>query len=123
MFAEIDPERLAYQGLMTKPDSRKILYDPLHTELRSLAALFDTRYMILPLSLEVRQDLGGEEAFEAARAAGGGLTYRASLLVALLDIRVSAVIWHGEVKGAPGTLGSGALLATLAQRFATALAE
>lgn len=122
MFADIDPERLAYQGLLTKPDSRKILYDPLHTELRSLAALFDTRYLILPISLSVEAAVGAEGDFEAAAAAGSGeILYRGTLLLALIDIRASSVVWYGEIGGDPSAADSGALLATLAQRLAKAV--
>lgn len=122
MFSQVDPERLAYQGLLTRPDKRKILYDPLHSELRSLAALFDTRYLILPVSLRVEPAVAGEGDFEAAAAAGTGeLLYRAMLVIALIDIRSSTVVWYGEIGGDPSALDSGALVATLAQRLAKAV--
>jgi hypothetical protein len=110
---DVNPDRLAYQGLLTRPDTRDQLYEPLHGELRTLAALFGTRYLMLPLLLQVEQvpldEPGGDLA--CAEDARGR---RAVLLVAFIDIRRSAVIWHGMISGAAVCPESGGMLASLA---------
>ncbi|MEJ2481840.1 MAG: hypothetical protein P8049_01575 [Gemmatimonadota bacterium] len=120
-----DPSRLAYQGLLEKPDKRKQIYEPLHGELRSISALFDTRYLVLPISLFVESDpIGSEESRPDASAEqnGPGTSYRAHLLLAMIDIRSSTIVWWGEVVGAAGGADSPALTASLAERVAEAVA-
>ncbi len=127
----VDPDRLAYQGLLNKPMPEEQLYEPLHSQLRRIAALFDARFVLVPLRLgfepltpakdEVEAAADGDEPVtdgdkQATReeAAAG----HAVLLVALIDIRRSAVMWHGHIKGDPAGVHSPALLATLASRVA-----
>ncbi len=135
----IDPTRLAYQGLLEKPVKRKQIYEPLHSELRSLSALFDTRYVILPIALFVELDppeLDDENAEtdpadEGAPAAlaedpdaasGTPGRYRAHLLLAMIDIRMSSIVWWGEIVSDPGAEDSPALLASLAENVASQVA-
>jgi len=104
----VDPRQVAFQGLL-KPIEGQI-YEPLHGQLRKLAALFGTRFVVLPLVLHVVP-----EPEDPARG-------RAALLIAMIDVRRSQVLWHGEVAGDVVSLDSPALLATLAARVASALA-
>jgi hypothetical protein len=120
-----DPSRMAYQGLLEKPDKRKQIYEPLHGELRSISALFDTRYVVLPISLFVEADPVGPDASHADSSAalnGSEPTYRAHLLLAMIDIRSSTIVWWGEIAGEAGDADSPALTASLAERVAEAVA-
>lgn len=117
---DVDPDRLAYQGLIEAPDSRDQIYEPLHGQLRTLAALFGTRYLILPVQLRV-EPVSVEEPALASCGEGQGW-HRAVLIVALIDIRRSAVMWHGEVAGPGVCSGSGSALAGLADVVARELA-
>ena len=121
----MDPSRLAYQGLLEKPDKRKQIYEPLHGELRGISALFDTRYVVLPISLFVREDPAGPEepaADSPADLARREAEYRAHLLLAMIDIRSSTIVWWGEIAGDAGPADSPALTASLAERVAKAVA-
>ncbi len=119
----MDPRRLAYQGLLEEPDRREQIYEPLHGELRAISALFDTRYVVLPIAL--RAGPADPAPREGDRGSGGGAEpaeARARLLIALIDIRSSTVVWHGEIEGLPAPAESPALLATLAERVAELVA-
>ncbi len=121
----MDPSRMAYQGLLEKPDKRKQIYEPLHGELRSISALFDTRYVVLPISLFVEPDPPGEDDPQPDSPAdlnGPDTRYRAHLLLAMIDIRSSTIVWWGEIVGEAGTADSPALTASLAERVADAVA-
>ncbi|MGD8495205.1 MAG: hypothetical protein PVF05_03385 [Gemmatimonadales bacterium] len=121
----VDPDRVAYQGLLAEPDRREQIYEPLHGELRALAALHGTRFVVLPLRLRI---VAAEEPEAGTpRTTGacddGSQPVRAELLLALIDIRRSAVLWHGSVDGAAGCPDSGALLASLAAVVARRITE
>ena len=135
----MDPRRMAYQGLLEKPVKRKQIYEPLHSELRAISALFDTRYVILPISLFVEVDppepegeAGDDGPTEAGapedkapdpeEAAATPGRYRAHLLFAMIDIRMSSIVWWGEIAGDPGAEDSPALLASLAEKVAEQVA-
>lgn len=127
---KVDPDRVAFQGLIARPDRREQIYEPLHGELRALAALFGTRFVILPLRLRMapeqeapRADETGSEAVATTSCAGGQPPRRPELLLALIDIRRSAVLWHGTVQGRPGCPEDGGLLADLAASVARQLTE
>ena len=105
----VDPRRLAYHGLLRDPGRRQ-LYEPLHTQLRQVASLFDARLVVLPLSVWYRR---------ADRAPDAG---RAVLLLAVIDVRRSAVLWHGTIEGRAADAASPAALTTLALRVADQLA-
>ena len=120
-----DPSRMAYQGLLEKPDKRKQIYEPLHGELRSISALFDTRYVVLPISLFVETDSPGPDDPQPDSSAdlhGPDASYRAHLLLAMIDIRSSRIVWWGEIAGEAGKADSPALTASLAERVAEAVA-
>lgn len=125
----VDPDRVAYQGLLSAPDRREQIYEPLHGELRALAALFGTRFVVLPLVLRSAPagiGDGSEEAPDAAHEAtceGGAAREHPELLLALIDIRRSAVLWHGTVRGPAGCPGAGGLLAGLAATVALQLTD
>lgn len=123
---KIKPTRLAYTPLLTPIEDRKYIPEPLHTELRTLAALYDTRYVVVPVRLLVEAEPADEARSGAEIALAGGdavaPAFRASLLVAMIDIRRSDVLWLGEIEGDPGAPDSGSLLATLAGRVASGLA-
>ena len=127
----VDPERLAYQGLLNKPMAEEQLYEPLHGQLRRVAALFDARFVVVPLRLgfeplaaaqdeaaDPDAEAGDESSSGAQEAAEEEQAGQAVLLVAMIDIRRSAVMWHGHIKGEPASVHSPALLATLASRVA-----
>ena len=118
---DVDPDRLAYQGLITAPDARDQLYEPLHGQLRTLAALFGTRYVVLPVQLRM-ESVPAEDAAGAPPCRDGADRQRAGLIVALIDIRRSAVMWHGDVTGSAVCAESGALLASLADALAQEIA-
>lgn len=127
----VNPERLAYQGLLSKPLPEEQLYEPLHSQLRRVAALFDARFIVVPLRLgfepltstqdEIEEaSEGDEQPADADKQVTDDeeQTGQAVLLVAMIDIRRSAVMWHGHIKGDPASVHSAALLATLASRVA-----
>ena len=95
----VDPSRLAYRGLLSAPDPGAQLYEPLHTQLRQVAALFGARLVLLPLSVSYRES-------------------RAVLQLAVIDVRRSAVLWHGAIEGADAEAASPFALTTLALRLA-----
>ncbi len=119
---DVNPDRLAYQGLIKRPDARDQIYEPLHGELRTLAALFGTRYLMLPLLLRVEQ-FREEEPADELTCPDGVESRRAELLFALIDIRRSAVMWHGTIQGGAVCPDSGALLASLATVIAREITE
>jgi hypothetical protein len=118
----IKPRRLAYSPLLVPIEDRKYIPEPLHTELRTLAAFYDTRYVVVPLRLKVEAEPVDQARSGADVAYLGGdavdPAYRAWLLVAMVDVRRSDVLWLGEIAGDVGTVDSGSLLATLAGRVA-----
>ncbi len=120
----MDPNRMAYQGLLEEPEKRDQIYEPLHGELRVLSALFDTRYVVLPIALTVEDDppdARGSDADPEGDSGGTGCC-RAHLLLAMIDIRMSKVVWWGEIAGRAGEADSPALLASLAERVAEQVA-
>lgn len=120
----VNPDRVAYQGLLKAPDRRDQIYEPLHGELRALAALHGTRFVVLPLRLSIAAVADEPSAGATAMACeGGAAPLEAELLLALIDIRRSAVLWHGTVRGEAGCPDSGALLAALAASVARRITE
>lgn len=121
----VDPERLAYHGLVRKPQRGDQIYEPLHTQLRQIAALFDARIVVLPMVAWYQPPTEEERlaAVESGRVADGDPVWgRAVLLTAIIDVRRSAVLWHGLIEGDPGEPSSRTLLTTLALRAAHQLA-
>ena len=112
----VDPRRLAYRGLLRDPGRRQ-LREPLHTQLRQVASLFDARLVVLPLSVWYRPAAADEPAPAASPTAA-----RAVLLLAVIDVRRSAVLWHGTIEGGVHDPASAGALTTLALRVADQLA-
>ena len=123
---DIKPDRMAYNPLLVPIDDRKYIPEPLHSELRTLAALYDTRYVVVPIRLTVETEPtdGARSGSEVAFAGGDAVApaRRAYLLTAMIDIRRSDVLWLGEITGDAGPSDSGSLLATLASKMAEKLA-
>lgn len=123
---DIKPDRMAYSPLLVPIDDRKYIPEPLASELRALAALYDTRYVVVPVRLTVEtESTDGARSGSAVAFSGGDAVapaQRAYLLTAMIDIRRSDVLWLGEFMGDPGTSDSGSLLATLANAVAEQLA-
>lgn len=120
---KVDPRRLAYHGLLNKPERNAQIYEPLHTQLRQLAALFDARIVVLPLLVWYRPPSEEEREAVAARGEEGARAWgRAAMLTAVIDIRRSAVLWHGYIEGGPGEPTSRMLLTSLALEAARQLA-
>ena len=113
----VDAYRLAYRGLLEKPDSRDQIYEPLHTQLRQIAALFETRYVVLPVAAWVE----AVEAEDDEPAPPEGQV-EAKIRVAMIDIRMSQVLWYGEMRGEAADQDAPELVATLAERVAALLA-
>ena len=110
----VDAGRLSYHGLLRAPEERAQIYEPLHSQLRQIAALFNARVVVLPLSVYSRPPT--EEERLAATEAGSSEPPlgRAVLLTAVIDVRRSAVLWHGTIEGQPGEPMSRSVLTTLA---------
>jgi hypothetical protein len=120
---KVDPRRLAYHGLLNEPERNAQIYEPLHTQLRQLAALFDARIVVLPLLVWYMPPSPEEREAVAARGEEGEQAWgRAAMLTAVIDIRRSAVLWHGYIEGAPGEPTSRMLLTSLALEAARQLA-
>lgn len=113
----VDPRRLAYQALLGDAERRQ-LPEPLHSQLRRVASLFDARLAVVPLAVSYRPvEPVGRTAGGRPLAAG-----RAALLLAVIDVRRSAVLWHGTIEGGVHEPGHPGALTTLALRVADQLA-
>jgi hypothetical protein len=84
------------------PAGDDALPEPLGSQIRSLVALREGRYVILPAALRIEN-----------RIVGG----RGSLLVYLIDTRTERVAWSGEVRG-EGTLSIAQAIGRTAQHLA-----
>lgn len=105
-----DPSRLAIEPLRgisrLNPDLR--VPEPLATQLRTLVALHDSRYVLLPL----------EVAFEPDTGKMG----RARLRVMLVDARSTELRWVGDVRSDPSPVMTPGVAASLAARMADLIA-
>jgi hypothetical protein len=147
---DVDPRQLSSRGL-TVDGGGRYLYEPLHGQLRSLAALLDARLIALPLVVWYRtaeeiegegegsggaEDAGpaggtaapgpdgdGAEAGDAPDAAEWTARGRAMMRVVLIDARAGKVLWKGEVGGDRAPADSPAALATLAARLVQMLSN
>ena len=124
---DVEPRRLAGSLLQATSKGDRVPA-PLHGQLRRVSALFDARYMLVPLTLGWEPDTttaaaGRDTAPAPDSAAGpaapeGRTTGRAVLDLAMVDIRRGVVLWRGELHSDPASRDSPALLATLAARLA-----
>jgi hypothetical protein len=117
----IDPRRLAYHGLVREPEAHTQIYEPLHTQLRQIAALFDARIVILPLVAWYQLPTEDEKAAAVRAGLPPPTRGRAAMLTAVIDIRRSAVLWHGQIEGDTADATSRTALTTLALRAAAQL--
>lgn len=103
---DVDPYSLAAGEIREKGGNLKDVKDPLYGEIRTLAALFDTRYVLWPLEVYYRTEEEDTTGHLAVR------TF-------VLDARRGDVLWYGTVveDGDQSPTSSGAL-AALAQKFA-----
>ena len=99
-----NPYALSTEGLR-RPTVRAQtpLLEPLASQIRTLTALNDARLELYPLELRM----------ERARGMG-----RASLRVALVDARLSQVVWIGDVQGQSAESSIGPLFDSVAGRLA-----
>jgi hypothetical protein len=103
---DIDPEALSADEARSEGVDLVDVKDPLRSEIRMLAALFDCRYAILPLEI-------GYEVDEKSQTGYLGI------LTMLIDTRRAQVLWSGVIaeSGDQPPASAGAM-ATLAQRWA-----
>lgn len=99
-----DPYALGAGGLRTRPLKPEEPVSPvLVNNLRSLIALGDSRFALIPVELSF---------------AHKGAESRASLRLVLVDGRVGQVVWSGDIAGEPATAFGAATIGALAQRVA-----
>ncbi len=79
---DIDPDRLPTSYLVGGRVQQ--VPDPLWSDIRTLAALANARYAIVPA---------------AARIGGAPEAYRASYVLVIVDARTGAVLWRGRTDG------------------------
>ncbi len=87
-----DPHALSAQGIrrITRA-SEDPLPEPLASQIRSLTALRDTRYALLPI--ELRRDVTTVHP-------------RGTLRLFLIDSRTARIVWAGQVSGETSEMGS-----------------
>jgi hypothetical protein len=101
----VDPYALAVEPLRSTsvaPGGK--IGDPLVTQLRTMIALHDSRFVLLPVELRFERDKSGQ-----------GI---AVLRAVLVDGRIGEVRWAGEASSDPAPTFSRALLASVASHFA-----
>lgn len=102
---QVDPYALSADKTRAAGRNQRRIRDPLYGEIRALAALFDSRYVVWPLEVYYEQK-GGEP---------GG---RVAIRTLLLDARAGDILWQGVVRGADLPYTSPGALASAAQAFA-----
>lgn len=103
-----DPRALAAQDIRSgqKPAEWQ-LREPLASQLRSLIAFTDARYVLFPVEM---------------RLTGSNGVGHAMLHLVIIDVRRSQVQWSGDLAGAQETKFSPAIAADLASRLADLIA-
>lgn len=132
----VEPRRMAASLLAGTAEEDRIPA-PLHGQLRRVSALFDSRYVLVPVTLGWEPDTTASAAGPDTGAAPdttapgaapgpgegeGRTTGRVALEMVMVDIRRGVVLWRGTVYGDPAPRDSPALLATLASRLAESAA-
>ena len=101
----VDPYALAIEPLRNPSlAAGGKIGDPLATQLRTIIALHDGRFVLLPVELRFDRDKSGQ-----------GI---AVLRAVLVDARIGDVRWTGEVASDPSPSFARALLTSVASRFA-----
>jgi len=104
-----DPRSLAAEEVRTaQKSSQWQLREPLASELRSLIALTDARYVLFPVELR----------FVGSKGVG-----HAMLHLVIIDARRSQVQWSGDLAGMEATKFSPAIAADIASRLADLIAS
>lgn len=98
-----DPHTLGANSLRPSRRRPEKVPEPLASQLRTLIALTNARYVLYPVELR----------FESHEGEG-----RAALHMAILDARLAEVLWIGEVTGDASAERGPESLSTLAARFA-----
>ena len=101
----VNPYLLSADQLRAEGKDAETYRGDLYSELRMIAALFDTRYAIWPLEVIGVEDEEGSGERLAVRSF-------------LLDLRAGSVMWYGLVLGDEQPPASPGALAGLAQAFA-----
>ncbi len=104
----VDPHAISAEQVRmgSRPDNWQ-LHEPLASQVRSLVALSEARYVLFPVEVRVT----------SARGIGS-----ATLHVVLIDARLAQVQWAGDVHGRGATAFTPALAADLASRLADLVA-
>ncbi len=103
---EVDPYALSADEARREGSDLEDVKDPLRSEIRMLAALFDCRYAILPLEI----------AFEFDEKSQTGSL---GILTLLIDARRAQVLWGGVIADPSGQPpASAGAMASLAQQWA-----
>jgi len=102
-----DPHKLSAEELRGPVKLEQSLSTPLQSQIRTILALREGRFVILPIDLR----------FESANGTGVAL-----LRLVAIDARFAAIKWIGEVKTDRSRTFSPALAASLASRFADLVA-
>lgn len=106
---DVDPEALSAEEARREGVDLVDVKDPLRSEIRMLAALFDCRYAIIPLNVAYEQDEKTQVGY-------------LGILTLLIDTRRAQVLWSGVIADTseqpPASAGA---LAALAQRWADAI--
>lgn len=103
-----DPHGLAIAQLASaerRPDLP--IDDPLASQLRTLAALADARYLLIPLQLR----------FEPRQVDGKPAGGRAVIELALIDARLAQLLWRGAVVSDVAATFSPALVSAAAEKI------
>lgn len=103
-----DPTALAAEEIRTaQKESEWQLREPLASQLRSLTALTDARYVLFPVEMR----------FVSSKGVG-----HAMLHLVIIDARRSQVQWSGDLAGMDATQFSPAIAADIASRLADLIA-
>lgn len=99
-----DPHALAAGGLqrLVKAGDDPVS-EPLASQIRTLVALREGRYAVLPAAVRFENVTGGA---------------RGTMVVYLIDSRTARIVWSGEVPSATAVRFSPAMAGSIAERFA-----
>lgn len=115
-----DPVRLPVTGLGQVEVGKGRVPDPLHGQVRGLAAVTEARLVLIPTRLSYRAAPDSTAGSPGEDGDGEGEGERipppgwAVFEVTLLDSRAGRVLWRGEVHGSPAPAESSAAVATAA---------
>lgn len=106
---DVEPYALSADEARREGADLKDVKDPLRSEIRVLAALFDCRYAILPVEIAYEFDDKSQTGY-------------LGILTLLIDVRRAAVLWGGVIaESSDQPPASAGAMALLAQRWADAV--